>query len=416
MANQDWNNIGNQIKDIVSDAVNSQDYSQLNQTITRAITGVMDSVNKGVQQTQQTRMKAMEEQQKRAREQQHFTQQNANPAGTQTDRTKFTQIWINQPDTKKNEVIRGPYANTAPMRTKGYLLSITGGVLSVMFGVSLLVSGIVQAAAGGAMLPLGLFTVCTVLSLGATGMGVQKLSLAKRFKNYVRLLQDKGYCALQDLANGTGSQLPFVKKDIRKMLRQGLFLEGHMDAQGTTLITTNEAYKQYQESQKALELRKKEAAITDQKKQIITPEVQSVLDTGHAYLDKIRRSNNAIPGEEISQKISKMELIVEKIFQRAKTHPEVIPDLKKMMDYYLPTTVKLLDAYESLDSQPVQGENISSSKREIEKTLDTLNVAFEKLLDSIFKDTAWDVSTDISVLNTVLAQEGLTKEDFKQGE
>lgn len=82
------------------------------------------------------------------------------------------------------------------------------------------------------------------------------------------------------------------------------------------------------------------------------------------------------------------------------------------MDYYLPMTVKLLNAYEDMDSQPIQGENIASSKKEIEDTIDTLNVAFEKLLDSVFEDTAIDVSSDISVLNTVLAQEGLTEDEL----
>ena len=77
-------------------------------------------------------------------------------------------------------------------------------------------------------------------------------------------------------------------------------------------------------------------------------------------------------------------------------------------------TVKLLGAYADMDSQPVQGENIRTAKKEIEDTLDTLNIAFEKLLDSIFQDTALDVSTDISVLQTLLAQEGLTKGDFEE--
>ena len=75
--------------------------------------------------------------------------------------------------------------------------------------------------------------------------------------------------------------------------------------------------------------------------------------------------------------------------------------------------MKLLDAYEELDRQPVQGENIRTGKQEIEKTLDTLNLAFEKLLDSLFEDTAWDVATDISVLQTMLAQEGLTEQKLK---
>ena len=142
------------------------------------------------------------------------------------------------------------------------------------------------------------------------------------------------------------------------------------------------------------------------------PEVQEVLNKGNEFLDKIHRSNDAIPGEEISAKISRMELIVEKIFEQAQKHPEIIPDLKKLMNYYLPMTVKLLDAYEEMDQQPVQGENIQASKKEIEDTLDTLNQAFEKLLDSVFQDTAWDVSSDISVLHTLLAQEGLTDDDF----
>ena len=118
----------------------------------------------------------------------------------------------------------------------------------------------------------------------------------------------------------------------------------------------------------------------------ITPEVQQVLDKGNEFLEKIHRSNEAIPGVEISRKISRIELIVQKIFDRAKEHPEIIPDLNRLMDYYLPMTVKLLNAYEDMDSQPIQGENITASKREIEETLDTLNVAFEKLLDSVFED------------------------------
>ena len=85
-----------------------------------------------------------------------------------------------------------------------------------------------------------------------------------------------------------------------------------------------------------------------------------------------------------------------------------------MMDYYLPMTVKLLNAYAEMDAQSVQGENILSAKQEIEETLDTLNLAFEKLMDDLFEDTALDVSSDISVLHTLLAQEGLTEDGLTQ--
>ena len=143
-------------------------------------------------------------------------------------------------------------------------------------------------------------------------------------------------------------------------------------------------------------------------------EVQEVLDAGEAYLRQIRKCNDDIPGEEISAKIYRIEHLVQQIFIRVKEHPEAVSDIRKMMEYYLPTTVKLLEAYAKLDAQSVQGEHITRSKREIEEVLDTLNVAFEKLLDNLFQDTAWDVASDISVLETMLAQDGLTKEDFRR--
>ena len=146
----------------------------------------------------------------------------------------------------------------------------------------------------------------------------------------------------------------------------------------------------------------------------LTPEIKKVIQTGDEFVKQIREANKAIPGEEISAKISHMEMLVDKIFDRVEQNPASVGDIRKLMEYYLPTTIKLLQAYQDLDAQPVQGENIISSKKEIEKTLDTPNRAFEKLLDDLFQETAWDVSTDISVLHTMLAQEGLTEDGLKK--
>ena len=146
----------------------------------------------------------------------------------------------------------------------------------------------------------------------------------------------------------------------------------------------------------------------------LSPEVQKIIDEGDEYICKIHACNDAIPGVEISAKISRMEMLVDKIFDRVEQNPDSVDDIRKLMEYYLPTTIKLLKAYEELDAQPVDGENIRASKAEIEATLDTLNIAFEKLLDSLFQETAWDVSSDISVLNTMLAQEGLTEDGMRK--
>ena len=208
-----------------------------------------------------------------------------------------------------------------------------------------------------------------------------------------------------------------MKNDLQKMISSRWFKQGHLDRQGTCLIVSEETYRQYLESEKQLELRRKEeqerARRAQEESRGLSDEVREMMEAGKAYIEKIKRSNDAIPGEEISNKISHMQTIVERIFERVKEYPDCADELRRFMDYYLPTTVKLLDAYEELDRQPVQGENIRNGKLEIEKTLDTLNLAFEKLLDSLFEDTAWDVATDISVLQTMLAQEGLTEQKLK---
>ena len=198
------------------------------------------------------------------------------------------------------------------------------------------------------------------------------------------------------------------------MIDQGLFLQGHMDNEGKYLITSHETYQLFERSRLQLEQRQRQEAAERQKRAEKThsPQVQDVLDRGSAFVAQIRKCNDDIPGEEISAKIDRMEHIVRKIFERAEAHPEIVPDLKKLMDHYLPMTVKLLNAYADMDAQPIQGQTILNSKREIEDTLDTLNLAYEKLLDSIFADTALDVSSDISVLNTMLAQEGLTEDEL----
>lgn len=200
-----------------------------------------------------------------------------------------------------------------------------------------------------------------------------------------------------------------------------------MDRQKTCLIVSHGMYQQYLSieagrAESEFGERKRESKVSEgesgnraeeeepktEKRPKLPPEVRKVVDEGDAYILKIHACNDAIMSGEMSAKISRMEMLIDKIFDRVEQDPESIDDIRRMMEYYLPTTVKLLEAYRELDSQPVDGENIRSSKREIEATLDTLNVAFEKLLDGMFQETAWDVSSDISVLHTMLAQEGLT--------
>ncbi len=314
------------------------------------------------------------------------------------------------------------YGSTAGKSVKSFFKTLVGVPLSFGMGVGMI----------GSIGSYDLAGFVTMLAFLAAGLwlsitGFNTFGRIKRFRVYKRILGQKTHARIEELAHSVGKNEQFVRKDARKMILEGYFRQGHLDREEQTLITSDETYRHYEQSRIAMKERRRLEAEEQKRKQQeeqqkqaqqpkqepgTDPQLQELLNRGNAFIARIHASNDAIPGEEISAKIDRMENIIRRIFQRAEQHPEIIPDLKKMMDYYLPMTVKLLDAYADMDAQPHQGENIQSSKREIEATLDTLNGAYEKLLDDLFEDTALDVSSDISVLKTLLAQEGLTGDDF----
>lgn len=136
-------------------------------------------------------------------------------------------------------------------------------------------------------------------------------------------------------------------------------------------------------------------------------ELDAMIAEGQSYIRRLRDMNDNIPGEVISAKLFGLENLLKEIFDSLRDHPEQMPQMQKFMNYYLPTTIKLVEAYEEFDSLSVQGDDIQAAKAEIEKTLDTINGAFGELLNKIFRDTAYDVTTDAQVLQTMLAKEGL---------
>ena len=139
-------------------------------------------------------------------------------------------------------------------------------------------------------------------------------------------------------------------------------------------------------------------------------ELDKMIDDGRKAISEMKRLDDAIEDEKISQDIRRLETVCQKIFDQVKAEPSKLPQIHQFMDYYLPTTLKLLNAYDRMDSTGVSGDNITGTKEKVEKIMGTITAAFEKQLDSLFGTDALDISTDISVLETMLAREGLTGE------
>ena len=134
----------------------------------------------------------------------------------------------------------------------------------------------------------------------------------------------------------------------------------------------------------------------------------AMIARGQDMLHQIRAENDAIPDQVLSGQMDELERLCVQIFKTVAEKPAKAPQIRKFMDYYLPTSLKLLNTYAELDNQGVEGENISESKRRIEQTMDTLVKAFENQLDRLFASDALDVSTDIDVMQNMLRADGLT--------
>ena len=138
------------------------------------------------------------------------------------------------------------------------------------------------------------------------------------------------------------------------------------------------------------------------------PEIDPLLQEGNRALSEMGRIYMSVQDVEVRKKINELMRITDKITQDAIHDPSDIPQIKKFMNYYLPTTIKLLNAYDRMSAQGIEGENLDKSMKSINEMLDQAIVAYKKRLDSLFENQALDIETDIEVMTQMLAREGLS--------
>jgi 5-bromo-4-chloroindolyl phosphate hydrolysis protein len=424
MNNRGGLNLGDEIRNIVQNAVSNRDFNRLNRDISSFVNGALDEVRRSITGS-------------------HANHQPWNNNSWKTDDFQYSHDKTSQPwsydnnqqlyQYQQNKLVSKSNKITVPIgKVSGMLLTVFGSIGSGVSLIASIVLGIIGFKFGIRIMfdiityiLLPTFTASIVLLLN--GGRIRKR--LKRFQRYIAQMHDCKYFMIKDFSSTTGRSSKYIAKDLRKMIDIGMFPEGHIDEKLTCFMLNNETYQQYLKLQENIRMREmeeqaknKEEALNQEqarkdklnKKDTLEPDIRKSINEGKQYVQKIRDANIEIPGEEISRKLDRLEEVTGKIFGYVETHPEKLPEIKKFTEYFLPTTLKLLDAYREFDYQPIRGENISTAKKEIEDTLDTINLAFENLLDDLFQDAAMDVSTDISVLETMLAQEGLSQKKINK--
>ncbi len=303
-------------------------------------------------------------------------------------------------------------AKRTPVLPSGGCIAIfVLGILGTIFTAPGVIVGLILSAIDGFSIGGGLLTAFSTLMAGSIFMivkGSQGMGRTARYKKYWRLLAQKGFCSISSLAHEVRKGTEFVLKDISSMFRKGWFPEGHLDEKQTCLIYGQELYQQYL----ATQAQQKQLLLEQEKRQQDTSGIYAVVDAGKEWIAQIRRANDKLPGEVISNKLYQLEDVTTRIFAYVEQRPEKLPDIRRFMEYYLPTTIKLVNAYCEFEGQPIPLESAQQSKKEIEESLDTINQAFLALLDNLYQDDAIDISTDISALKAMLAQEGLSQNKF----
>ena len=336
-------------------------------------------------------------------------------------------VWVAKPSGQL-DVAKGRFRSSSGLTVAGVIMAALGGVGALVFGMLEFVGFVTGQLSddvgiiAGVIIGIGL-----VGSLALLGFGIRKLLSASRLRAFQRAFGISEARTFKELAQHLGVSEAKALSWARGLLKRGLIPQGRIDDEDTTLMVTEEAYRQYcqfrlmQREQRAQQQAAEKASAAERAAlqahaqdlaDRLTPAQRAFVAEGRGYQSQLRDLDARIDDVVVSERIVAIDGVVERILARAEEQPAVIAGIERLTAYYLPTTVKLLEAYDSLEDQPVQGENISNSRREIEGTLEVLRTAFEKLLDDTYHEMSIDVSTDISVLHSVLAREGLVESPF----
>ena len=255
---------------------------------------------------------------------------------------------------------------------------------------------------------------------GILGFGIYQLmkgknyvGRAERYSRYMKVLEHRQFASIEELASCVAQSSKKVIKDLEFMIEQKWFFEGRMDENKSQFLLTDKIYEQYCLAQQSRLLREQEER---EKQRIendpVQKELAQILDEGNGYVKKIRRLNDEIVGEDISKQLDDIEEIVASIFEIVKRKPEKISELRKLMQYYLPMTIKVVSSYRDFENERLSSEKLEESKQEIKESLDKVKDAFDALREKLFQEDVLDVSTDLDVLETMMSQEGLIKDNL----
>ena len=272
----------------------------------------------------------------------------------------------------------------------GRLMTWIGGGVAALFGVAGVSTLLEYLSWGG--LGYAWSELLWLFSFSAAGgvvayAGLTRTRKGRRFQRYLSLVGKQTQVSVAALAQAMGCSVRKTMDELEEMLERGLFKVGYLDHGRGVLMLTDEGVREEEKPQ---------------------PEPEHAQED--AVLGEIRKVNDAIADEGMSAKIDRIGAITARILDYQRKNPGRDSELRSFLDYYLPTTLKILRSYAELEAQGIRGENIQAAKEKIEGMMDKVVEGFEKQLDRLFHAESLDISSDVQVLEQMLKKDGLSGE------
>lgn len=245
--------------------------------------------------------------------------------------------------------------------------------------------------------------------------------LAINYDRYKRELGDRTVASIRDLASAVGQSEERTVKDILYFMKQDYFKQARIVEDDSIFILDIPTFRLYKQKVTGLPYYKRAALEEDDSEEVSVESINkdqadSIIESSDKILEKMNAIGSNIRSRTFKDKLSKLFSNISDILDLVKRYPDKAVRLNKFADYYMPTSLKLIETYEEFEMMNTDDPKILKSMAEIDTSIGTIAEAFDNIKVDLLSDRAMDVKTDIDTINLILGQEGLLEDDWRSDE
>lgn len=241
-------------------------------------------------------------------------------------------------------------------------------------------------------------------------------------KDYTRFLRELGHntvIQIRDLASSVQKSEEDTIKELMYMMNKGYFKQARIvenDSLFLLDIPTFKLYKNQKNQMQNLSHEENKKIAQDTSTKTNKDKAEEIIKISSKEITSINLDISRIKNRNFLEKVIEIKKTIENITNIIKRYPEKAYVLDKFIEYYLPTTVKLIDAYTEYEIMESNDSKIKNSLAEIESSIEIINEAFEKIQLELLEDRTMDIKTDIDTMKILLNQEGYLEKDWSKDE